>query len=92
MSSPSVKPSDIKIIFNLETPKILCYLCKKLSDKCIEEVSRTNEKIYFCSSKCFEEYAANLRNRRQSKEYSLTPHPKVMMEAMLKLKKEEKEK
>lgn len=89
MSSPAIKPSDIKINMDLIQK---CGYC--LSDALNSPVQKyyLNQKVSFCSFRCFELYSSEIRARRlSSSEYNVTPHPGVI-KAALAVKQEEQKK
>ena len=67
----------------------LCGYCKTEVSK--PEVTKyfLSQKVTFCSMSCFGMYESVNKERRMSKEYKLTPHPKDMAQAIEKFKKEE---
>lgn len=71
MTSP-IGHQDIKLtVQNFKE----CFGCNLHYDKSSVEIIFLNQKVDFCSVKCFKLYKDHQKTRRKSKEKYLTPHP-----------------
>lgn len=78
-------PSNIPI-----PPSFSCFYCNSSFQSPAILVEKLNKKTYFCSMKCFEIYSSFNLERRLSKEFYRTPHPKDLQKALQEKESEKK--